>query len=63
MRTILQLDKDSSKLTMKQVPLPIPVHPDDVLVKVAATAPCLGELWWARDFPSSVPTNKDPVPG
>lgn len=63
MRTVLQLDKASSKLTMKQVPLPVPSHPSDVLVKVAATAPCLGELWWARDFPTSVPADKEPVPG
>ncbi|SPO06336.1 related to zinc-binding oxidoreductase [Cephalotrichum gorgonifer] len=63
MRTILQTDKNSSKLTMKEVPLPTPTHPNDVLVKVAATSPCLGELWWARDFPDSVPVGKEPVPG
>lgn len=63
MRTILQPDRSSSHLIMETVPLPTPTHPNDVLVKVAATTPCLGELWWARDFPSSVPSDKEPVPG
>lgn len=63
MRTVLQPDRASSHLIMETVPLPVPTHPSDVLVKVAATAPCLGELWWARDFPSAVPADKEPVPG
>ena len=63
MRTILQPDRASSHLIMKEVPLPVPTHASDILVKVAATAPCLGELWWARDFPDSVPADKQPVPG
>lgn len=63
MRTILQPDRASSKLILQEVPVPVPTHPNDVLVKVAATAPCLGELWWARDFPDAVPADKQPVPG
>lgn len=63
MRTILQPDRNSSRLIMTEVPVPVPTHPEDVLVKVAATTPCLGELWWARDFPDTVPADKQPVPG
>lgn len=63
MRTILQPDRNSSHLIKETVPVPTPTHPQDVLIKVAATAPCLGELWWARDFPSSVSADKEPVPG
>lgn len=63
MRAVHQPDSNSAKLRMDETPVPTPTHPDDVLVKVAATAPCLGELWWARDFPSSVSKDKEPVPG
>ena len=48
MRTILQLDKDSSKLTMKHVHLPVASHSNDVVVKVAATAP-----WAAPSSPAT----------
>ena len=63
MRAIHQPDRASSKLRMAETPVPTPTDPDDVLVKVAATSPCRGELWWARDFPSLFPADKEPVPG
>lgn len=62
-RAVHQTDPKSGKLTLVETPLPIPAKPDDVLIKVAATAPCLGELWWVRDFPSMFEEPREPVPG
>ena len=60
-KTVLQEDYASDTLTLKQTPLPLPTKPDEVLVKVHATAPCKGELTWGRNFPSMVPADKLPV--
>jgi NADPH:quinone reductase-like Zn-dependent oxidoreductase len=62
MKSVHQLDKHSARLTVDETPLPTPSHPEDHLIKVQATAPCLGELWWARDFPAIIPADKEPVP-
>lgn len=63
MKAILQPDKNSHKLIMKDLPLPIPTHPEDVLVKVHATAPCKGELDWALWAPDFIGDDKVPIPG
>ncbi|KAI5459069.1 hypothetical protein BGZ63DRAFT_390233 [Mariannaea sp. PMI_226] len=63
MKAVLQPDKHSHKLIMSEQPVPVPTHPEDVLVKVHATAPCKGELdWaiWAADF---IGDDKIPIPG
>jgi NADPH:quinone reductase-like Zn-dependent oxidoreductase len=61
-KAIHQVDKTSSQLKLVETPFPA-LTPDSVLVKVAATSPCLGELWWARDFPALIPADREPVPG
>lgn len=63
MKAVLQPDKHSHKLILSEIPVPVQTHPEDVLVKVHATAPCKGELdWavWASDFISD---DKIPIPG
>lgn len=63
MKAILQPDRASLKLVQGTIPVPTPTHPDDVLVRVVATAPAAGELLWARNFPEIIPADKTPVPG
>ncbi|KAK4097478.1 NAD(P)-binding protein [Parathielavia hyrcaniae] len=62
MKTLLQPSRQKTELISTTAPLPVPTHPDDVLVRVHATAPCAGELLWARDFPDTIPADKEPVP-
>ncbi|PKS11742.1 hypothetical protein jhhlp_001730 [Lomentospora prolificans] len=62
-RAVHQPDPNSSTLKLVEAPIPTIAKPDDVLVKVAATAPCLGELWWARDFSQMFTEPREPVPG
>ncbi|TVY61399.1 putative zinc-binding oxidoreductase [Fusarium oxysporum f. sp. cubense] len=63
MKAVLQPDKHSHKLTLAEQPVPVPTHPEDVLVKVHATSPVKGELDWAVWFPDFIPKDKIPVPG
>lgn len=63
MKAVLQLDKTSHKLILSEQPVPAPKHPDDVLVKVHATAPCKGELDWALWAPEFIGDDKIPIPG
>ncbi|KAG7406887.1 putative zinc-binding oxidoreductase [Fusarium oxysporum f. sp. raphani] len=63
MKAVLQPDKHSHKLTLSEQPVPVPTHPEDVLVKVHATAPVKGELDWAVWFPDFIPNSKIPIPG
>lgn len=63
MKQLLQPDIQSTKLILTAAPVPSPSEPDDVLIRVAATSPCAGELLWARNFPSAVPSDKEMVPG
>lgn len=63
MKAVLQPDKHSHKLTLAEQSVPVPTHPEDVLVKVHATAPVKGELDWAVWFPDFIPENKIPIPG
>ncbi|KAK1832242.1 Reticulon-4-interacting protein 1, mitochondrial [Podospora conica] len=62
MKTLLQPNRTSPDLISTTAPLPVPSHPDDVLVRVAAAAPCAGELTWAANFPDSIPLDKEMVP-
>jgi len=63
MKSLLQPSRISTALTLLPfAPLPIPTHPDDVLVRVHATAPCAGELNWAINFPEAIPPEKEMVP-
>ncbi|RYP60414.1 hypothetical protein DL770_009998 [Monosporascus sp. CRB-9-2] len=61
-KTILQPDIRTTKLILTETPFPRPLDPDDVLVRVHATAPCNGELMWAQMEPELIPDNKLPVP-
>ncbi|WZH48510.1 PKS_ER domain-containing protein [Fusarium acuminatum] len=63
MKAVLQPDKNSHKLILSEQPVPVPTHPEDVLVKVHATTPCKGELDWAAWFPDYFPKDKVPIPG
>ncbi|KAH8202195.1 hypothetical protein TruAng_003670 [Truncatella angustata] len=62
MRAVIQPDKASHKLTLSEQPIPVPHHPDDVLIRVQATSPCSGELDWALWAPDFV-GDKVPIPG
>lgn len=62
MRTLLQASRKTTQVISTTVPLPTPTHPDDVLVRVHATAPCAGELLWAVNFPDAIPASKELVP-
>ncbi|KAK3944355.1 hypothetical protein QBC46DRAFT_375061 [Diplogelasinospora grovesii] len=62
MKTLLQVSRRSTEVIVKTVPVPIPSHPEDVLVRVHAAAPCAGELRWAMDFPDAIPADKELVP-
>ncbi|KAG5951401.1 hypothetical protein E4U53_003186 [Claviceps sorghi] len=63
MRTVRQPDKMAPGLVLTESRVPKLAHPSEVLVKVAATAPCSGELDWARRYPDVFPKDKEPVPG
>ncbi|KAB5536465.1 hypothetical protein GE09DRAFT_328586 [Coniochaeta sp. 2T2.1] len=62
MRQLLQPSIHSPNLILTTAPVPTPSSPDDVLVRVAACAPCAGELLWAANFPGTIPTSKEMVP-
>ncbi|OIW35190.1 NAD(P)-binding protein [Coniochaeta ligniaria NRRL 30616] len=62
MKQLLQPSVQSTRLILTTAPVPIPTAPDDVLIHVAAAAPCAGELLWAKNFPDSVPADKEMVP-
>src|SRR3569833_3319241 len=59
-KAVLQLDANSSDLTLKQIPFPS-LGDDEVLIKVEAACPCAGELTWAKNYTSLVPEGKVPV--
>lgn len=63
MKAVLQPDKHSHKLILSEQPVPVPTHPEDVLVKVNATAPCKGELDWTVWFSDYFPKDKIAIPG
>ncbi|KAK3334233.1 hypothetical protein B0T19DRAFT_148485 [Cercophora scortea] len=62
MKSLLQASRQSTRVILTSSPLPAPIHPADVLIRVHATAPCAGELRWAVDFPDAVPVDKELVP-
>jgi NADPH:quinone reductase-like Zn-dependent oxidoreductase len=63
MKIVHQLDPNSISLTMEEAPLPKPSHPEDCLIQVYTTSPCVGELHWQVWFPSIVPAGSPRVPG
>ncbi|KAK4239591.1 Reticulon-4-interacting protein 1, mitochondrial [Achaetomium macrosporum] len=62
MKTLLQASRKTTEVISTTAPLPTPTHPDDVLVRVHAAAPCAGELTWAINFPDVIPADKELVP-
>ncbi|KAK5655734.1 hypothetical protein OQA88_5271 [Cercophora sp. LCS_1] len=62
MKSLLQPSRTSPTLIKTTLPIPIPAHPSDILVRVHATCPCNGELTWAVAFPDSVPATKTLIP-
>ncbi|KAG5952288.1 hypothetical protein E4U57_006256 [Claviceps arundinis] len=65
MRTVRQRDLLTPELILLNTPVPklTQASEEEVLVKVAATALCSGELEWASRFPDIFPQDKKPVPG
>uniref|UniRef100_A0A0B7JNC4 Enoyl reductase (ER) domain-containing protein n=1 Tax=Bionectria ochroleuca TaxID=29856 RepID=A0A0B7JNC4_BIOOC len=63
MKAVLQPDKTSHNLISSEITVPIPTHPEDVLVRVHATSPCKGELDWALWAPEFIGPDKTPIPG
>ncbi|KAG6037497.1 hypothetical protein E4U41_005064 [Claviceps citrina] len=62
MRTVRQPDKMAPGLALVETPLPKLTRPSDVLVRVAATAPCYGELAWASRYPGIFPARQGARP-
>ncbi|OAQ63672.1 reticulon-4-interacting protein [Pochonia chlamydosporia 170] len=63
MRAVHQPDKHSPDLKLVETPVPKLSQPSEVLIKVAATAPCYSELTWVGQNPEFFPPDKEPVPG
>ncbi|KAM0286224.1 hypothetical protein ACHAQH_000950 [Verticillium albo-atrum] len=63
MRVVHQPNPESNNLIMTEGPIPTPETPSDMLIKVATTSPCLGELSWVANMPGAFPADKEPVPG
>lgn len=62
-RAVYQQDPKLTTLKLLQTPIPKASGPEEHLVKIKATAPCLGELGWEVNFPSLFPPNRERVPG
>ena len=54
-QAIFQPDINSTDLILKDIPTPVPDEGSDQhLIRVHATAPCAGELGWAKYFPEAI---------
>ncbi|KOS22822.1 Reticulon-4-interacting protein 1 [Escovopsis weberi] len=62
-RAVYQESPGSSTLFLTETPLPVPAGPDEHLIKIKSTAPCLGELAWEINFPHLFPPPRERVPG
>lgn len=62
-KVVHQPDHKSNHLVLEDGPLPTVTSPDQVLIKVVATAPCYSELTWVSMNPQFFPPDKEPVPG
>ncbi|KAK0623806.1 hypothetical protein B0T14DRAFT_536584 [Immersiella caudata] len=62
MKMLLQASRQTEEVILTTGPLPVPTHPQDVLVRVHTAAPCNGELSWAVNFPESIPNEKILIP-
>ncbi|KAL2201626.1 alcohol dehydrogenase [Sarocladium strictum] len=64
MQVIHQYDSKSTKLTLdKDEPLPVLSDPDECLIRIYTSAPCLGELHWEEWFPHLFSKGRERVPG
>ncbi|KAI0127553.1 chaperonin 10-like protein [Xylariales sp. AK1849] len=63
MKAVFQPDKTSHRLIMTTQPIPVSSHPQDVLIRVHASSPCLGELDWALWAAEFIGSDKVPIPG
>jgi NADPH:quinone reductase-like Zn-dependent oxidoreductase len=62
-RAVFQPDIQSTDLIFTELPIPKAKEgSDEHLIKVYATAPCAGELLWAKDFPAIMEAGKEGVP-
>ncbi|KAF2813114.1 NAD(P)-binding protein [Mytilinidion resinicola] len=62
-RALLQPDIHSTDLILTSMPLqPTQPNTSEHLIKVLATAPCAGELLWAKNFPGFIPRDHPFVP-
>ncbi|KAL7792045.1 NAD(P)-binding protein [Trichoderma ceciliae] len=62
-KAVYQQDPKLTTLKLLQTPIPKPAGPEDHLIKIKATAPCLGELGWEVNYPTIFPPNRERVPG
>lgn len=58
MKAVYQLDPASSTLTRVEIPIPTLSEPDEHIIQIKATAPCLGELGWEVNFPAQFPPER-----
>jgi NADPH:quinone reductase-like Zn-dependent oxidoreductase len=62
-RAVFQPDIQSTNLILTTLPLkPAKPNSSEHLIKVYATAPCAGELLWAKNFPSIMEPDRVAVP-
>jgi NADPH:quinone reductase-like Zn-dependent oxidoreductase len=60
-RSLLQPDIQSTEVVLTELPFqPARENSDEHVIKVYATAPCAGELLWAKDYPEAVPKDGHP---
>ncbi|PTB66783.1 NAD(P)-binding protein [Trichoderma citrinoviride] len=62
-RAVYQIDPKLTTLKLTETPLPKPTGENEHLIKIKATAPCLGELGWEINYPSLFPPDRERVPG
>jgi NADPH:quinone reductase-like Zn-dependent oxidoreductase len=62
-RAVFQPDIHSTELVLTTLPLePAKPNTNEHLIKVYATAPCAGELLWAKNFPSIMSPDRVAIP-
>jgi len=60
-QAVFQPDVNSINVILKDLPTPVPVEGSDQhLIRVHATAPCTGELTWAKYFPAALFADEPP---
>lgn len=62
-RAVFQPDIQSTNLILTTLPLkPAKPNTEEHLIKVYATSPCSGELFWAKNFPSIMEPDRVAIP-